>query len=319
MHAIEVRDLTVRYGTRTAADDIDLTVDRGEIVGLLGPNGAGKTTVVETVAGLRAPHRGRVRVLDLDPRRDRARLRRVLGAQLQASALHSSLTVRELVRLHRSLHPDGHDPDRMIAALGLEEQAATRFEKLSGGQAQRLSIAVALIGAPRVALLDELTTGLDPRARREVWALVERLRADGTTVLLVSHLMEEVDRLCDRVVVLDRGRVVARDTPAGLVERTCPGRRVRWRTAEPLDPGTVTTLERLPGISSVEVTGERLTVTGEGDPLRTVGAALVRAGVVTVETREERPGLDDAFLALTGRPLTVTPGTVDPNPAGEDR
>lgn len=225
MDAIDARHLrkTYRTGRRrpaaVAVDDVSLAVGPGEIHGVLGRNGAGKTTTVEMVAGLRSPDRGNVRVLGLDPHADRARVRGVLGVQLQAPRLHDSLTVRELVRLYRSFYPAGRDPDELIDAVGLDAVRGTRFEKLSGGQQQRTSIAVALVGDPRVVILDELTTGLDPEARRGMWALVRGLRDDGVTVVLVSHHMDEVERLCDRVTVLDAGRVVAHDTPAGLVER----------------------------------------------------------------------------------------------------
>jgi ABC-2 type transport system ATP-binding protein len=298
--AIEVRDLHKRYGNTVAVDDVSLSVREGEILGVLGRNGAGKTTMVETVAGLRRPDRGTVRVLGLDPRRDRARVRQVLGVQLQESALHHALTVRELVRLYRTFYPRGADPDRLIDALGLSDRRGTRFEKLSGGQQQRLSIALALVGNPRVALLDELTTGLDPEARRQIWSLVERLRSEGVTVLLVSHLMEEAERLCDRVVLIDHGRVVAEDTPAGLIARAGLDQRMRFRTRQPF---ATSILDRVPQVISVEVGGEQVTVTGTSDLLQAVSTALVRAGVVATETRLERATLDDAFLALTGRPL----------------
>ena len=206
-----------RGRTTVAVDDVGLRVEVGEIVGLLGRNGAGKSTTVELVAGLRSPDRGATRVLGLDPRADRATVRGVLGVQLQTPRLHDALTVRELVRLHRSFHPDGRDPDALIEAVGLTDSRDTRFEKLSGGQQQRTSVAVALVGDPRVVILDELTTGLDPEARRGMLAMVRRLREDGVTVLLVSHHMDEVERLCDRAVVLDAGRVVAEGTPAALV------------------------------------------------------------------------------------------------------
>ncbi|MEN5072595.1 ABC transporter ATP-binding protein [Isoptericola cucumis] len=206
-----------RGRTTVAVDDVGLRVEVGEIVGLLGRNGAGKSTTVELVAGLRSPDRGVARVLGLDPRADRATVRGVLGVQLQTPRLHDALTVRELVRLHRSFYPAGRDPDALIEAVGLTDSRDTRFEKLSGGQQQRTSVAVALVGDPRVVILDELTTGLDPEARRGMLAMVRRLREDGVTVLLVSHHMDEVERLCDRAVVLDAGRVVAEGTPAALV------------------------------------------------------------------------------------------------------
>jgi ABC-2 type transport system ATP-binding protein len=159
-------------------------------------------------------------VLGHDPARDRSAVRRVLGVQLQESQLHGSLTARELVELYRGFYPDPRPADELIALVGLEEQQRTRFDKLSGGQQQRLSIALALAGRPQVVILDELTTGLDPRARRRMWATVERLRDEGATILLVSHAMEEVERLCDRIALLDAGRIVAQDTPAGLVAKT---------------------------------------------------------------------------------------------------
>jgi ABC-2 type transport system ATP-binding protein len=220
MTAIEVKNLHQVYGRTTALDDISFAVREGEVFGLLGRNGAGKSTTVEVIAGLIRPRRGTARVCGLDPIAERAAVRRILGVQLQAASLHYALTVRELVRLHRGFHSDGADPDELIDALNLTDRRDTRFESLSGGEAQRVSIAVALVGRPRVALLDELTTGLDPEARRDLWRLVAALRADGVTILLVSHAMEEVERLCDRVALLDHGRVLAVDTPAGLVARS---------------------------------------------------------------------------------------------------
>lgn len=215
--ALAARGLTKRYRGRAVVDGIDVVVGQGECVGLLGGNGAGKTTTVELLAGLRRPDAGEARVLGLDPRRDRARVRAVLGMQLQEAELHWSLRVDELLALHRSFHASPRSTGSLLELVDLVEHRRTRFDRLSGGQQQRLSIALALIGRPRVVILDELTTGLDPRARRRMWATVEQLRAEGVAVLLVSHAMEEVERLCDRVVILDRGRVVAEGTPAAVV------------------------------------------------------------------------------------------------------
>lgn len=218
--AIVVEGLHKRYGRKIAVGDIGLRVERGEIFGILGANGAGKTTTVETIAGLRRAgrhDRGTVRVLGLDPQRDRAALRQVLGVQLQDARLHDALTVDELIGLYRSFYPHPRPATELVGLVGLEEQRRVRFDKLSGGQQQRLSIALALAGRPRVVILDELTTGLDPKARRQMWATVERLRDEGTTILLVSHAMEEVERLCDRIALLDAGRVLATGTPAALV------------------------------------------------------------------------------------------------------
>ena len=233
MPVIEVNDLVKRYGDTTALDGVDLTVDEGDILGVLGPNGAGKTTAVECIAGLRAPDEGEVRVLGLDPRRDRTRLRQVVGVQLQQAMLPDDLEVGEALELYRSFYRDRADVDVLLADVGLTKKRHQRFKELSGGQAQRLSLALALVGRPRIALLDELTTGLDPRGRRDIWEVVERLREGGTTVVLVSHFMEEVERLCDRVVLVDGGRVVADDTPAGLVDRAAtPGARAEGATLE---------------------------------------------------------------------------------------
>lgn len=304
MTAIEVQRLHKRYGDTVAVDDVSIDVAEGEILGVLGRNGAGKTTTVETIAGLRRPDRGSVSVLGLDPSRDKSALRQVLGVQLQESYLHGALTVAELAKLYASFYPDPVDVAELIESVGLTEKSKTRFEKLSGGQQQRMSIALALVGRPRVVILDELTTGLDPQARRKMWTLVEGLRADGITVLLVSHLMEEVERLCDRVTLIDTGRVLATDTPAGLIDHAGLSQKVTFRTAEPFDR---TVFDRAAQATDVEVRGDQVTVTGEGDLLQAVSTTLVAAGVVATETRLHQPTLDDAFLSLTGHQLTDTP------------
>ncbi|NLE97352.1 MAG: ABC transporter ATP-binding protein [Propionibacterium sp.] len=220
MAAIVAEDLRKTYKGRAVVDGINLTVYAGEVLGVLGVNGAGKTTTVEMIAGLRRPTSGRVTVLGLDPLLDRARVRQVLGVQLQESYLHGALTVTELVDVYRSFYPDPVPTAELIGRVGLQEQAGTRFEKLSGGQRQRVSIALALAGKPRAVILDELTTGLDPRARRKLWALVEAMRDDGVTVVLVSHAMDEVEHLCDRVAILDEGRIVALDKPRNITTDT---------------------------------------------------------------------------------------------------
>ncbi|GAA1728356.1 ABC transporter ATP-binding protein [Aeromicrobium alkaliterrae] len=217
MATIEIEDLQVRYRRTVAVDGVSMRVAASEVVGLLGPNGAGKSSTIEALAGLRAPTSGSVRVWGLDPVTDRRRLRPAVGVQLQESTLHGSLKVDELLTLYASFYPDPRDPGELVEELGLTKVRRTAFDDLSGGQQQRLSIAIALVGRPRLVVLDELTTGLDPRARRRVWALVERLRADGVTVLLVSHAMDEVERLCDRVVLLVDGRVRAEGAVADLV------------------------------------------------------------------------------------------------------
>jgi ABC-2 type transport system ATP-binding protein len=216
---LEIDAVSKAFGRVVVADSLSFTVARGETLGIVGPNGAGKTTTVETVEGLRTPDRGTVRVLGLDPWRDRAELRQRVGVQLQQSDLYDKVRVGEALELFASFYRDPADPDRLLEELGLAGKRNASFDKLSGGQRQRLSIALALVGNPEVAILDELSTGLDPHARRETWRLIEQVRAGGVTVVLVSHYMEEIGRLSDRVAVLDAGRVVAIDTPERLTAR----------------------------------------------------------------------------------------------------
>lgn len=215
-YAVEARHLGKKYKSKTAVADLSLSIAEGETFGVLGTNGAGKTTAVEMIAGLRKPDSGQVRILGLDPFTDRARVRQVLGVQLQEAYLHGSLTVRELVDLYRSFYPDPMDTEDALSMVELQEKAGTKFDNLSGGQMQRLSIVLALIGRPRVVILDELTTGLDPRARRRIWSTVESLTQQ--TVILVSHAMDEVERLCDRAALIDAGTIIAEGTPAQLRE-----------------------------------------------------------------------------------------------------
>ncbi|GAB3139515.1 ABC transporter ATP-binding protein [Amycolatopsis stemonae] len=216
MPLIEVTDLRKRYGSRVAVDGVSFTVERGEVFGILGTNGAGKTTTVECLQGLRQADGGVISVLGLDPATDRAALTRRVGVQLQESQLPAKLRVREALELFASFYPDPADVDVLLDRLDLRDHSRRYFGKLSGGQKQRVSIALALVGNPELAILDELTTGLDPHARRETWRLVEGVRATGVTVLLVTHFMDEAERLCDRVALFDAGRVIATGTPAEL-------------------------------------------------------------------------------------------------------
>ncbi|ATY12960.1 ABC transporter ATP-binding protein [Amycolatopsis sp. AA4] len=300
MPVIEVRNLHKRYRGKTAVEDVSFTVEQGEIFGILGPNGAGKTTTVECVEGLRSPDGGTVSVLGLDPRRDVRELRQRLGVQLQESQLPDRLRVGEVLDLFAAMYRTPADPERLMALLGLTEQRNTFYRKLSGGQQQRVSIALALIGSPEAVVLDELTTGLDPQARRDTWDLVEAVRAEGVTVVLVTHFMEEAERLCDRIAVIDAGRVVAIDTPAGLVGRVGGEQRIRFRPSAPVDPHA---LAGLPNVRKVERNGAHLVVTGGDGALQAVTSFLARADVVAGELRVEQASLDDAFVALTGRKL----------------
>ncbi|NUR71035.1 MAG: ABC transporter ATP-binding protein [Hamadaea sp.] len=300
MTVLEVLNLHKRYGERIAVDDVSFSVERGEIFGILGRNGAGKTTTVECVGGLRTPDRGDIRVLGLDPQRDRDRLRRILGMQLQESALQDRITVREALQLFASFYPDPARPEQLIDDLGLAGSANTAYAKLSGGQKQRLSIALALVGNPRLAILDELTTGLDPQARRDTWQLISDIRDRGVTILLVTHFMDEAERLCDRVAVIHDGRIAALDTPAGLAAKVATGQVLTFRLARPVP------LDGLPGVTAVTADGDRFTVRGNDEALPAVVAELARQGLSPLGLRVEQSTLDDAFVQLTAQTSAST-------------
>jgi ABC-2 type transport system ATP-binding protein len=297
---VEVRDVRKSYDGRPVVDGVSFTVDEGEIFGILGPNGAGKTTLVECIEGLRRHDEGRIRVLGLDPHRDGNALRQVLGAQLQASALQARLRVGEALELYASFYDDPLEPDRLMEMLGLVEHRNASFGTLSGGQRQRLSIALALIGRPRIAVLDELTTGLDPRARRDTWSLIEGVRDSGVTVLLVTHFMDEAERLCDRVAIIDRGRVVGLDRPAGLVSAVAGAQLLRFMPSQPLDDRLLVGLDE---VTAVRHEGGEVLVTGNGNVIQRVMVALHHEGIVPVGVRVEQHDLEDVFVSLTGRQL----------------
>jgi ABC-2 type transport system ATP-binding protein len=292
MDAIEVRNLRKRYGETLAVDDVSFTVHEGEIFGVLGPNGAGKTTTVECISGLRTPDAGRLRVLGRDAADPE--LRQLVGVQLQDSALPDRLRVGEALELYRAFYRDPEDTESLLFTLGLDRVRDTAFSKLSGGQRQRLSIALALVGRPRIAILDELTTGLDPQARRATWALIEEVRSRGVTILLVTHFMEEAERLCDRVAVIDRGRVVALDSPDSL--GTLREQRLRFRPSSPVADADLLALE---DVTSVRRDGELIVVTGGPAVVQNVAAALAREGIVAEGLRVEQANLEDAFVELT--------------------
>ncbi|MFI6823256.1 ATP-binding cassette domain-containing protein [Micromonospora sp. NPDC050187] len=309
MPVIEVEHLHKRYGDKVAVEDVSFTVEQGEIFGVLGPNGAGKTTTVECVQGLRRADGGQVRVLGLDPVRDRTEVRQRVGAQLQESQLPDKLRVREALDLYRSFYRNKADIDELLADLGLTSQRDTAFHKLSGGQKQRLSVALALVGQPEIAILDELTTGLDPQGRRDTWDLVDRIRDRGVTVVLVTHFMEEAERLCDRLAVIDAGRVVAIDTPSGLLARVGSEHRVHFRPLDPLDEAA---LDALPEVTGVRRNGDEVTVTGPEGVAQAVLSALADRKVRYGGLRVEQPTLDDAFVSLTGRSVrTGATQTID--------
>ncbi|MEV0118792.1 ABC transporter ATP-binding protein [Streptomyces sp. NPDC050844] len=297
MPIIEVRDLHKAYGGRAAVDGVSFAVEEGEIFGVLGPNGAGKTTTVECVEGLRIPDTGTVRVAGLDPVADHDRVTRLLGAQLQESELQAKLTVREALELYAAFYPHPADWHPLAERLCLTDKLDSRFGKLSGGQKQRLFIALALIGSPKVVVLDELTTGLDPRARRDTWQLIEDVRDGGVTVLLVTHFMEEAQRLCDRIAVIDQGRIAALDTPAGLISRAAGSTVMSFTPSAPLDERE---LAALPQLTSVEERDGRYTINGTDTTVDAAITLLARHHITARQLRVSDATLDDAFLDLTG-------------------
>ena len=279
-----------------AVDDVSFEVEEGEIFGLLGSNGAGKTTTVECVQGLRTPTHGTVRVLGKDPVHHAGDLRGRMGCQLQESRLPDHMKVWEALDLFASLAPGTVDWQTLIEQWGLAEKRDASFSSLSGGQRQRLFIALALVSSPEVVFLDEMTTGLDPAARRVAWDLIEKIRDRGTTVVMVTHFMDEAERLCDRVAVVDKGRIIAADTPRGLVVRYDPLEQVVFSCG--LDD--LEWLSRVPGARGVTRRGPRCVVEGTGPLLAHVAAALVERGETPDDLRVIEPSLEDVFLKLTG-------------------
>jgi len=298
---ISVSHLGKRYGRTVAVDDVSLEVREGEIFGLIGPNGAGKTTTMECVQGHRVPDQGTISVLGLDPRRDAGALRQRIGVQHQEAQLQKRIKVWEAVDLWGSLYSRVVDADALLARLGLDGKRNAWFMTLSGGQKQRLFIALALINDPELVFLDELTTGLDPQARRAIWDLVRGIRQRGKTVLLTTHLMEEAERLCDRVAIIDHGRIVDVGTPAELVRRHCPEHTV---VVETDDEAAATRFRDIAQVDSVTSQGFRVTIRGRGDDLVTqVIQRLAEHRMRVVDFRTEVPTLEDVFLRLTGHAI----------------
>jgi len=294
---ISVQNLRKTYGKTIAVDDISLEVEKGEIFGLLGPNGAGKTTTVECLQALRHPDSGEIRVLGLNPRTEAQELRRRIGSQLQESALPDRIKVWEALDMFASVAPEPLDWRVLIGQWGIEEKRKASFSSLSGGQKQRLFIALALVNNPEVVFLDEMTTGLDPAARRVAWDLIRAIREKGTTVVLVTHFMDEAENLCDRVVIVDHGKIIAADSPQGLIARYTSQVRVLFSSEQTVLPW----LEKVAGVKKVTITGQRVEIDGSGPVLALTAAALVEHGIVPADLRIEQPSLEDVFLKLTGR------------------
>ena len=293
---VDVRHLEKRYGSVVAVEDVTFSVDGGEIFGILGPNGAGKTTTVECLQGLRRADGGELQVLGYDPRVDAKQLRRQIGSQLQESALPDRLKVWEALQLFSSFVPGGPAWEAVLEQWDLSEKRDATFGSLSGGQQQRLFIALALVNGPQLVFLDEMTTGLDPMSRRATWDHIRQIREGGTTVVLVTHFMDEAENLCDRIAVINDKRVVALDTPDGLIKRYGSGATVTFST----DIEELGFLHQVEGVEGVTRRGRRVTVAGRGPLLARVAAELAAHGLEPIDLEVKRASLEDVFLTITG-------------------
>ncbi|MGA7851933.1 MAG: ABC transporter ATP-binding protein [Candidatus Acidiferrales bacterium] len=299
---IQLSGVRKTYGSTIAVDEVSFDVHDGEIFGLIGPNGAGKTTTMECIEGLRTPDRGEISVLGLHPVRDVYKLQERIGVQLQQAQLQKRIKVWEAVDLWASLYrKKAIDGTHLLEQLGLTEKRNAWFMTLSGGQKQRLFIALALINDPEVVFLDELTTGLDPQSRRAIWELVRGIRARGKTVFLTTHLMEEAERLCDRVAIIEHGRVIDIDAPQNLVNRHCPERSVVLATD---DPSAAERFRAIPRVEAVSSNGSHFTIRGRGDDLVTaVIHCLSENRIRVTDFRTILPNLEDVFIKLTGHSI----------------
>ncbi len=293
-NVIDVQHLRKRYGDIVAISDVSFQVSQGEIFGILGPNGAGKTTTVECIQGLRQPSDGEIRLLGIDAIHESHRLQRRIGSQLQESALPDRIKVWEVLDLFASMQPDAADWRLLMEQWGLAGKATASFASLSGGQRQRLFVALALINNPEVVFLDEMTQGLDPSARRVAWDLIRSIRDRGTTVVLVTHYLDEAEHLCDRLIVVNQGEVVAEGTPQELIARSTRGIRVQFSTDEP----DLAWLSDVVHVRGVERMGSHVDVEGIGPVLALVAASLVEHGIVPSDLRTVQPSLEDVYLDL---------------------
>ena len=300
---VNVEGLGKTYGTTVAADEISFRVREGEIFGMVGPNGAGKTTTIECLEGLRTPDRGQVTVLGIDPQRESHFLHLHTGMQLQQSNLPDRMKVWEALDLYSSFYPKAVNWEVLLEQLGLSEKRNTPFGKLSGGQKQRLFIALALLPDPQLIFLDELTTGLDPQARHVIWDLVRDVRAQGKTILLTTHYMEEAERLCDRVAILDHGRIVAQDTPSELIHVYGCGESLAFTVEKPLPADFINFVDK---IGRLEFQGERVVIYGDTSQSTIASDVVLQLAKLEIpfrNLRSEQPTLEDVFLKLTGREM----------------
>jgi len=303
INIIKVQNLCKTYGSTIAVDNISFDVNEGEIIGMVGPNGAGKTTTIECLEGIRKPDRGTIKVLGFDPQEDAKALKLQTGMQLQQSNLPERMKVWEALDLYSSFYPEPADWHVLIEQLGLGEKRNSSVAKLSGGQKQRLFVALALLPDPKLVFLDELTTGLDPQARHVIWDLIKSVRDKGKTILLTTHFMEEAEKLCDRVVILDHGKVVALDSPSALVHSLESEERIVFTIDGKLPPDFITIFSKN---GKVEMNGEQVTVhgkSGETPLVLTVVTYLAEMKIKFRDFRTEQANLEDVFLKLTGRSM----------------
>lgn len=297
---IQVENLQKRYGDTVAIKDISFEVNKGEIFGIVGPNGAGKTTTVETLIGLRKPDNGRVTVLGLSPQKQRAQLAQRIGIQLQEANLPDKIKVWETLDLFSSFYDHTTPWEPLLTQWGLEDKRNSYVEKLSGGQKQRLFIILALLNEPEIIFLDELTTGLDPQARRSTWEMVQQIRDQGTTVILVTHFMDEAETLADRIAIIDRGQVIALDSPQALIKSLNSETKVTFSPPLGFDPGS---LQHVNGVTQVSQQKNLVSVQGHGALLANVATALAEQNITPDDLHVERADLEDVFLALTGKQI----------------
>jgi len=298
---IQVINLKKSYGKIKAVDDVSFEVYEQEIFGLVGPNGAGKTTAIECIEGLRKPHSGNLKVLDLNPTSNGRVLRNLIGIQLQESQLPARLKVWEAVSLFSSFYKKNIESEPLLKDLGLGEKKNAYFDKLSGGQKQRLFIALSLINDPELIFLDELTTGLDPQARRTTWDLVSNVRNKGKTIFLTTHFMEEAEKLCDRVAIMDKGKIIALDTPGNLIKEISTETRLRFSVAESLE---LDLSDNIKSISKHEKSGSRITLYGNDKRMvKDVVNFLVNRNIDFYDLQTEQSTLEDVFLSLTGKQI----------------
>ena len=291
------------FGSFTALEDVSFEVREGEVFGVVGPNGAGKTTLLNCMEGLDRPSSGRVEVLGFDPVRDQHSLAQQIGVQLQSAALPPRLTVQDALELYSALYERPRPWRELLKDLGIKDKANARVDRLSGGERQRVFVALALINRPQLAFLDELTTALDPQSRRNMWDTVEHVRDSGATVVLTTHYMEEAERLCDRVAIIDHGRLVALDTVASLIQQHAGETTAKLILSA--SPSAEFDLNGVPGVTSARTEGRELTIRGAADGLQGVIAALAAHRITVTSMSTTTPGLEDVFLALTGRHITT--------------